>query len=90
MSLLPVAADEGREHPPVLIEILEGRAFAAIRTPRFVRAEYQERGGAELYDLKRDPHQLENLHGAPRYRSIERRLSRRLDRLKGCAGGSCR
>jgi len=90
VSLLPVAANGSSEHPPVLIENLEGRAFAAIRSSRFVLADHKKRDDAELYDLKRDPHQLENLHGAPRYRSIERRLSRRLDRLEGCAGASCR
>jgi len=77
------------ERPPVLIELASGRSFAAIRTQRHVLAEYED-GGAELYDLEEDPHQLENLRRAAAYDSIRQRLSRRLAALRECAGASCR
>ncbi len=74
---------------PVLIEVLTERRFAAIRTARYVLAEYDS-GGAELYDLVVDPFELENLRQDPSYRGIRRSLSERLDRLRGCAGVACR
>jgi arylsulfatase A-like enzyme len=61
--------------------------FAGIRTERWKYVEYVW-GMAELYDLRRDPHELHNLaRGA---REVRRRLARRLDRLRACAGGGCR
>jgi N-acetylglucosamine-6-sulfatase len=89
VSLLPVAADAQRQRPPVLIEMLSEHAFEAIRTPRFVLAQYAN-DGVELYDLERDPHQLENRGQDPRYRKTMRRLGQRLARLQDCAGASCR
>lgn len=46
-------------------------------------------GARELYDLSADPYQLESLHQAvpPGH---QRRWSRRLAELAGCAGGTCR
>jgi arylsulfatase A-like enzyme len=89
VSLLPAAPDAPRQRPPVLIEMLSERTFAAIRTPRFVLAEH-DKAGTELYDLRRDPHELDNLRKDPRYRATKRRLSKRLNRLRDCAGASCR
>ena len=89
VSLLPVAANAQRQRPPVLIEMLSDRGFEAIRTPRFVLAQYAN-DGVELYDLERDPHQLENRGQDPRYRKTMRRLGQRLARLQDCAGTSCR
>ena len=36
----------------------------------------------ELYDLERDPNELENLHGVEEYRSVEKELHRRLVELR--------
>ena len=88
VSLAGEATDVA-SRPPVLIEMLTKREFAAIRTPRYVLAEY-DRGGTELYDLRTDPDQLDNLRKDSRYRGVRRRLSTQLARLRDCAGESCR
>ncbi len=55
---------------------LRGR-IRMIRTNRWKYV--QESGGQnELYDLKNDPHELDNLSGQPSYRPIETELSARL------------
>ena len=92
-SLLPLLADPhlewGRD---LLIEGAEGfivRGFAAIRTYRYVYAEYTT-GERELYDLERDPHQLQSLHDDPDYAPVRAELARRLQALRVCAGEGCR
>jgi len=63
--------------------------YRAIRTARYLYVEW--RGGArELYDLARDPHELESRHRDPRYARARRALHRELRRLRGCAGEGCR
>ncbi|MDQ3659175.1 MAG: DUF4976 domain-containing protein, partial [Actinomycetota bacterium] len=63
-------------------------AYAATRTENFTYVEY-ETGERELYDLVRDPHQLQNLA-----RTVEpEQLSHfhdRLAALRSCAGQGCR
>jgi N-acetylglucosamine-6-sulfatase len=68
---------------------LEMVAFGAVRTYRYLYSEY-ENGERELYDLRRDPYELRNLHRAPRYARIEAELAGRLAALEACAGPSCR
>jgi hypothetical protein len=52
-------------------------------------AEYTE-GDAELYDLRRDPYELDNLAGDPAYDAVRAKLGARLDSLRDCAGEACR
>ena len=92
-SLFPLLRDRGlawgRE---LLVEGAPGFravAYAALRNDRFVYAEH-DNGERELYDLRRDPNQLENAIGLRRYASIEARLAERLAALSACAGPSCR
>ena len=59
--------------------------YAAVRTPRWAYAEY-EGGEYELYDLRRDPHQLRSLRRAKALPALRAKL----ERLRGCAGGDCR
>jgi arylsulfatase A-like enzyme len=60
----------------------------AVRTERYLYAEY-ETGERELYDLRRDPHQLHNAYDdAPP--ELVSRLQERLEALSGCAGEACR
>ncbi len=54
----------------------------AVRTERWKLVEYL-RGGRELYDLARDPHEAENLAGNPAHREIERELLVRIDAWAG-------
>ena len=44
----------------------------------------------ELYDLERDPYELENRAGDPAYGRTEAALLKALDRLRACAGADCR
>jgi arylsulfatase A-like enzyme len=81
-------AGEGRD---VLIEnraFQDHPAFTAVRTERYLYAEHQS-GDRELYDLLRDPFELENRHGDRAYDSIEARLADRLHELLTCSGADC-
>ncbi|MGH3343391.1 MAG: sulfatase family protein [Carbonactinosporaceae bacterium] len=62
--------------------------FTGMRTDRYTYVEYAT-GARELYDLRRDPHQLHNL-AATADPALLRHLSRALHRLAGCRAGSCR
>ena len=91
-SLFPLLRDRGlawgRE---LLVEGAPGFravAYAALRNDRFVYAEH-DNGERELYDLRRDPHQLENAIGLRRYAAVEARLAERLAALHACAGRGC-
>jgi N-acetylglucosamine-6-sulfatase len=55
--------------------------FEAVRTDGYVYAEYRN-GWRELYDLSRDPNQLENVAGAPEFAAIRREMAGRLDALR--------
>ena len=63
--------------------------FDALRTYRYVYAKYST-GESELYDLERDPDQLQSRHADPAYALVRGRLARRLAALKDCVGASCR
>jgi N-acetylglucosamine-6-sulfatase len=62
--------------------------FTGIRTPRWLYVEY-DGGERELYDLRRDPHELRSLHRNPRYTATRRSLARQLAELRRCAGAAC-
>jgi len=94
-SLVPIFRDGGLEwgrdlafergperEPP-------GAQFSALRTPRYMYAEYAN-GDRELYDLVRDPEELQSRHGDPTFASLMAELSGRLASLRGCAGDACR
>jgi hypothetical protein len=66
-----------------------GNHFDAIRSRNYLYAEYAN-GDRELYDLRRDPYELQSQHGNPAYNGIKASLAARLHRLVPCAGGSCR
>ena len=68
--------------------------WAAIYRPRFEYVEYYGRGSIvfrEFYDLRTDPWELTNLlHDGSRSNDPDvRRLSDRLDGLRGCVGNGC-
>ena len=72
----------------LIVRTAEGSSaefFSAIRTPRYLYAEYAN-GETELYDLLDDPHQLNSLHANPALESVRRELSNRLHRLVRCKG----
>jgi N-acetylglucosamine-6-sulfatase len=92
-SLFGLLHDRGLEWGRELL--LEGPtgfdavAFSALRNERYLYAEH-DNGERELYDLARDPHQLESLHDDPAHAALEARLAQRLAALQVCAGASCR
>jgi arylsulfatase A-like enzyme len=95
-SLLPFARS-ARVHSgrAILIEAPPGNRtnglpmFTGLRTPRYKYVQYLH-GARELYDLRRDPWELDNLAGKRSAAGVQRRLARRLARLRGCAGADCR
>lgn len=89
-SLVPVARDPtAGSRRALLLELLTGNEFTAVRTPRFAYAE-REHGGIELYDLRRDPNQLRNVADDRRYSRARERLAELLRALDDCTGAACR
>jgi N-acetylglucosamine-6-sulfatase len=62
--------------------------YQAIRTEKYLYVEYMN-GDVELYDLRQDPYQLDNLAAAAD-QALLQRLSDRLAGLGQCAGEECR
>jgi arylsulfatase A-like enzyme len=86
-SLLPVVKNPSIDRDRELL--IEEPTFEAIRTPRYMYAEYRG-GGKELYDLAKDPFELQSRHDAPVYAAVKSVLANRLHKLQACAGSSCR
>jgi N-acetylglucosamine-6-sulfatase len=63
--------------------------FTGLRTRRYLYVEHGT-GETELYDLVRDPNELDNRAGRPRVARRQAALARQLARLRYCAGPSCR
>ncbi|MDR9371732.1 sulfatase [Conexibacter sp. JD483] len=77
--------DQDAAGPPALRRVL---TYNAVRTRRWLYVEYRD-GERELYDLRRDPHELRSLHADPRKRALVRLLSATVRRLARCSGESC-
>jgi N-acetylglucosamine-6-sulfatase len=93
ISLLPLAADPDAARGRDLL--LENAASSAVRTTRYAYMEHDTDGGPgadefELYDQRRDPHQLRSRHDAPGLAEVRARLAGRLAELADCAGAGCR
>ncbi len=69
--------------------LVEEPGFEAIRTERYMYAEYRG-GGKELYDLVKDPFELQSRHDSPAYANVRAILANRLHKLETCAGSNCR
>ena len=85
-SLIPVAQQPGTTQGRELL--IEEPSFEAIRTGRYMYAEHGT-GETELYDLQKDPFELQSRHNAPAYASVRAQLAARLQQLKDCAGDDC-
>ena len=93
-SLLPLfrdpTADWGRD---VLLESSSEAGnlarFTGIHTPWYMYAEYAN-GDRELYDLRKDPYELDSLHNDAAHVAVRDELARRLAQLRSCAGETCR
>jgi arylsulfatase A-like enzyme len=85
-SLIPIAQQPGTAQGRELL--IEEPSFEAIRTARYMYAEH-DTGETELYDLQKDPFELQSRHDAPAYASVRAQLAARLQQLKDCAGEAC-
>ena len=98
-SLVPLL--RGEDHPwrRDLIVEWEGRdvgfrggptRYVGLHTDRYAWVEY-ENGWRELYDLWRDPFELQNLAQDPRHRGLRRRLALRLHEVyrESCERSPC-
>jgi N-acetylglucosamine-6-sulfatase len=92
-SLIPVAQQPGIEQGRELLveapSLFEQPSSKAIRTERYMYAEHGT-GERELYDLNRDPFELDSRHDDPAYATVKAQLAARLHELRSCAGSSCR
>ena len=91
-SLLPLIDDPRAEWGRELLLTGAGNDqpfFSGLRNYRFKYVEHVT-GEVELYDLRRDPHELKSLHGDPALARYRAGLHRRLLALQACSGRTCR
>jgi N-acetylglucosamine-6-sulfatase len=69
-------------------EIAGAASFDGVRTRDYTYVRYAT-GERELYDLRRDPHQLDNV-AATADKALVEELDRRMSALANCAGAYCR
>jgi arylsulfatase A-like enzyme len=62
--------------------------YASIRTRRY-RRDFVAAGFEALFDLKRDPWELQSVHDDSRYTAVKDALDRGLAQLRTCRGASC-
>jgi arylsulfatase A-like enzyme len=91
VSLLPFWRDGGKEiGRDVLLDNSPGAGhFDGIRTLHYKYAEYAN-GDRELYDLRKDPYELQSEHANPAYSALKASLAARLHKLVSCKGAVCR
>ena len=63
--------------------------YVGVRVGPYKYVEY-EVGDKELYVIPRDPAELHNRFGQPRYKKIQAYLNKELAKLRACKGASCR
>jgi arylsulfatase A-like enzyme len=66
------------------------KPYKGVRTDRYTYVVYTETGEQELYDRRRDPHQLRNVAADAAYRSVVAQLAAKMRKLNVCRGASCR
>lgn len=67
-----------------------GWDFRGVRTDRYTLVYWLTTGFVELYDRRRDPHQIRNVADNPRYAAVLEELARRTRELGECSDESCR
>jgi arylsulfatase A-like enzyme len=73
------------EEPPGRTSHLVAKHYG-IRTTRYKLIHFYEHGMWELYDLTRDPHELENVYERPFYKDVVTQLEQQLRRLRDSYG----
>jgi arylsulfatase A-like enzyme len=90
-SLASLAAHPKRERGRELL--IETTTYTAVRNARFKYVEHHadaSEGAVELYDLKKDPFELQSQHANPAFAPLRAMLASRLAALRDCAGRGCR
>jgi len=75
--------------PRSLADEPAGWFYRGIRDQRWTYVHYLPTGEFELYDRRKDPHQLTNLATSARHAGVRAELARRLLLLQDCVGESC-
>ena len=65
----------------------EQAPMTSVATPR--EGMQHSTSERELYDLARDPYQLDSRHADPALASVRLQLERELARLRNCRGATC-
>jgi N-acetylglucosamine-6-sulfatase len=90
-SLIGLAEEPKRELGREIV--IETDTYSAIRNARFKYVEHTagvDAGAVELYDLERDPFELQSQHANPAFAPLRAQLATRLAALRDCAGDGCR
>jgi N-acetylglucosamine-6-sulfatase len=99
-SMLPALRGEGGSYSHYLIQAAgwelppppgtpeRGWWWRGVRSQDYVYVRYDS-GFEELYDMRRDPAQLQNLAGEAEYSDVRREYAARLAALVRCAGADC-
>ena len=82
-SLVPVLDDPNQEVKTAAHSLF--KKGNALRTENFAYMRYND-GSEELYEMRRDPHQFQNLAAHPDYQKTRQEMSSRLDRRMAEAG----
>lgn len=62
--------------------------YKGVRTNKWKYVIYQK-GGEELYDLTKDPYEINNLAGEKKYASKKKEMKSKLKKLEDCRGKRC-
>ena len=76
------------EGPPIQ-RLSSQLRFTGLRTDHYTYLEHAATGEVELYDLQRDPYELDNLANRPADQALRARFARELAGLRRCAGAPC-
>ncbi|MDQ3663877.1 MAG: sulfatase [Actinomycetota bacterium] len=88
---LPIDPEDGgqvRYAAPRSVRQTDWVYHAAV-TDRWKLIEWDQLGTYELYDLRADPDEVDNLAYHPRYRSQQQRMVEQLERLRWCRASDC-
>ena len=103
VSLIPVANNPStRPDRAIMLEAPEplfssptmpqnkwDKAYKGVRTDSWKYIVYKVSGGEELYDIRNDPYEVNNLASDPAYAAIKAQLIEKMNKLNDCAGSSC-
>jgi N-acetylglucosamine-6-sulfatase len=71
-----------------IAKVVKPPKYRAIRTARYLLIKYSD-GGRELYDMPRDPLQVNSVWKNPRYFPVRKFLLKKLAKLSPCVGSAC-